>query len=82
MNLRMKTTVAAAVFTLGLAAPAFAAPLFPDVPENHWARDAVATLAAKGIVEGYPDGTFKGDRNATRWEVAMMVARLLGQMEQ
>lgn len=82
MNLRMKTAVAAAVFTLGLAAPALAAPLFPDVPENHWARDAVATLAAKGIVEGYPDGTFKGDRNATRWEVAMMVARLLGQMEQ
>lgn len=82
MNLRMKTAVAAAVFTLGIAAPAFAAPLFPDVPENHWARDAVATLAAKGIVEGYPDGTFKGDRNATRWEVAMIVARLLGQMEQ
>ena len=82
MNLRMKTAVAAAVFTLGVAAPAFAAPLFPDVPENHWARDAVATLAAKGIVEGYPDGTFKGDRNATRWEVAMIVARLLGQMEQ
>lgn len=82
MNLRMKTAVAAAVFTLGLAAPAFAAPMFPDVPENHWARDAVATLAAKGIVEGYPDGTFKGDRNATRWEVAMMIARLLGQMEQ
>ncbi|MBQ7528943.1 S-layer homology domain-containing protein [bacterium] len=82
MNLRMKTAAAAAVFTLGLAAPAFAAPLFPDVPENHWARDAVATLAAKGIVEGYPDGTFKGDRNATRWEVAMIVARLLGQMEQ
>lgn len=82
MNLRIKTSVAAAVFALGMAAPAFAAPLFPDVPENHWARDAVATLAAKGIVEGYPDGTFKGDRSATRWEVAMVVARLLAKMEQ
>lgn len=65
-----------------LAAPVTAAPLFPDVPENHWARDAVATLAARGIVEGYPDGTFKGDRAATRWEVAMVVARLLARMEQ
>jgi hypothetical protein len=62
--------------------PLAAAPLFPDVPENHWARDAVAALAAKGLVEGYPDGTFKGDRAASRWEVAMIVARLLAKMEQ
>jgi S-layer family protein len=59
-----------------------AAPLFPDVPEGHWARDAVAALAAKGLVEGYPDGTFKGDRSASRWETAMIVARLLAKMEQ
>ena len=59
-----------------------AAPLFPDVPENHWAGDAVAALAAKGLVEGYPDGTFKGDRSASRWETAMVVARLLAKMEQ
>ena len=72
----------AAVLVLALAVPAFAAPLFPDVPENHWARDAVATLAAKGLVEGYPDGTFKGDRASTRWEVAMVVARFLAKMEQ
>lgn len=65
-----------------LSSPLFAAPLFPDVPENHWAKDAVAALAAKGLVEGYPDGTFKGDRSASRWEVAMIVARLLAKMEQ
>ncbi|CAN0474385.1 unnamed protein product, partial [Phaeothamnion confervicola] len=59
------------------AMPAFAAPLFPDVKDDHWAKDAVAALAAKGLLEGYPDGTFKGDRAATRWEVAMIVARLL-----
>lgn len=59
-----------------------AAPLFPDVPDNHWAKDAVAALAAKGLVEGYPDGTFKGDRAASRWETAMIVARLLAKMEQ
>lgn len=65
-----------------LSWPAFAAPLFPDVPDNHWAKDAVAALAAKGLVEGYPDGTFKGDRSASRWETAMIVARLLAKMEQ
>ncbi|MEW6280697.1 MAG: S-layer homology domain-containing protein [Candidatus Eremiobacterota bacterium] len=65
-----------------LASPLAAAPLFPDVPDTHWARDAVAALAAKGLVEGYPDGTFKGDRAASRWEVAMIVARLLAKMEQ
>jgi hypothetical protein len=65
-----------------MALPAMAAPLFPDVPDNHWAKDAVAALAAKGLVEGYPDGTFKGDRAATRWETAMIVARLLAKMEQ
>jgi hypothetical protein len=58
-----------------------AAPLFPDVPDVHWARDAVADLAAKGILEGYPDGTFKGDRAATRWELAISIQRLLGKME-
>ncbi|MCD6310623.1 MAG: S-layer homology domain-containing protein [Candidatus Eremiobacteraeota bacterium] len=65
-----------------MMAPAMAAPLFPDVPAEHWGRDAVANLAAKGILEGYPDGTFKGDRAATRWEMAMCVARLLAKMEQ
>lgn len=75
------TFVAAAALVAG-AMPAYAAPLFPDVKDDHWAKDAVAALAAKGLLEGYPDGTFKGDRAATRWEVAMIVARLLAKMEQ
>ena len=66
---------------LGLVQAGSAAPLFPDLSEQHWARDAVRSLAAKGIIEGYPDGTFKGDRAATRFETAMMVARLLAAME-
>ena len=61
---------------------AWGAPLFPDVKDEHWAKDAVSKLAAQGLLEGYPDGTFKGDRAATRWEVAMIVARLLAKMEQ
>ncbi len=64
------------------ATQALAAPLFPDAPENHWASDALRALAAKGLVEGYPDGTFKGDRAATRYEVAMIIARLLAKEEQ
>jgi hypothetical protein len=75
----LKRTVASVLLMTSLAG---SAPLFPDVPENHWAKDAVAALAAKGLVEGYPDGTFKGDRSASRWEVAMIVARLLAKMEQ
>lgn len=82
MNKRIWTSVVAMVILFAMALPALSAPLFPDVPENHWARDAVARLAAKGLVEGYPDGTFKGDRAATRWEVAMIVARLLAKMEE
>ncbi|MFP4497534.1 MAG: S-layer homology domain-containing protein [Vulcanimicrobiota bacterium] len=62
--------------------PALAAPLFPDVQENHWASEAVADLAARGILEGYPDGTFKGDRHLTRWEMAMMIQRAMARLDQ
>jgi len=76
------TWFAAIMLIFALVAQVSAAPLFPDVKANHWAADAVAQLAAKGIVEGYPDGTFKGDRAATRWETALIVARLLAKDEQ
>jgi len=75
-------SLVAGTLLVSSAMPALAAPLFPDVKDDHWAKDAVAALAAKGLLEGYPDGTFKGDRAATRWEVAMIVARLLAKMEQ
>ena len=47
--------------------------MFPDVPENHWAYEAVATMAKSGLVKGYPDGEFKGDRSMTRYEFAQIV---------
>ena len=50
---------------------------FPDVPENHWAYDYVATLAGNGIIEGYPDGMFSGERSMTRYEFAAMFYRAL-----
>lgn len=56
---------------------AYAAPLLDDVPSDHWAQNAVASLAANGIMEGYPDGFFRGDRAMTRNEMAVVLARLL-----
>jgi S-layer family protein len=78
--MRHTAIVVAAVVMFAMVAPAFAQP-FADVPTNHWAYDAIAELAAKGLVEGYPDGTFKGDRAMTRYEMAMVVARLLARIE-
>lgn len=51
--------------------------IFPDVPENHWAYDYVATLAGNGILEGYPDGYFKGGRQMTRYEMAAVIYRAM-----
>ena len=51
--------------------------LFPDTPDNHWAYDYVATLAGNGLLEGYPDGYFKGDRPLTRYEVAAILYRAM-----
>ena len=49
----------------------------PDVPANHWAYEYVKDLADKGLVEGYPDGEFKGDRTMTRYEYAAIIYRAL-----
>lgn len=51
--------------------------LFPDVPQNHWAYEYVATLAGNGMIEGYPDGTFDGNRPMTRYEFAAMLYRAM-----
>jgi hypothetical protein len=60
---------------LALTLPVFAGP-FTDVPTDHWAYDAIDKLQAEGFVEGYPDGTFRGNRSFTRYEMAMVVARI------
>lgn len=51
--------------------------LFPDIPTNHWAYEAVSDLSRRGLVEGYPDGTFGGDRMLTRYEFAQIVYRAI-----
>ena len=65
-----------AVFMAASIGSAFAGP-FSDVPRSHWAYEAVHTLAAKGLLEGYADGKFKGAKAMTRYEMALMVARLI-----
>ena len=67
-----------AALVIGAASTTFAAANpFSDVPRDHWAYDAVTQLANDGVVEGYGDGTFRGDRNITRYEMAQMVAKAM-----
>ena len=67
---------AAAIMTANAISYAAANP-FEDVPADHWAYDAVAQLAADGVIEGYGDGTYRGDQEITRYEMAQMVARAM-----
>ena len=73
---RFLAILVSAVMIIGMALPVLASP-FSDLPDSHWAADAVKMLAALGILQGYPDGSFKGRNQATRYEVALMVARAL-----
>jgi len=72
---RILITLVLSMTALVLALPAVAGP-FTDVPTDHWAYDAIDKLQAEGFVEGYPDGTFRGNRSFTRYEMAMVVARI------
>ena len=72
-----KTLLLAAVMALGVNAGVYAANPFSDVPAGHWAYDAVNKLASEGVVEGYPDGTYGGDRLMTRYEMAQIVAKAM-----
>ncbi|NCD08916.1 MAG: S-layer homology domain-containing protein, partial [Negativicutes bacterium] len=70
-----KTLVLAMTMALGISATAFAANPFSDVPQGHWAYASINKLAAAGVVDGYPDGTFKGENLMTRYEMAQIVAK-------
>ena len=62
---------------LGADLPEDQTSMFPDVPANHWAYEAVNDMAKRGLVIGYEDGQFKGDRTMTRYEFAMIVERAI-----
>ena len=72
-----KSLVLAMAMALGVTASAYAANPFSDVPAGHWAYDSVAELAAAGVVDGYGDGTFGGDKLMTRYEMAQIVAKAM-----
>ena len=73
-------TILAATAVLGVTT-AFAANPFSDVTPDSWAYQAVSQLAQSGIVNGYPDGTFKGQNNITRYEMAQMVAKAMANQD-
>ena len=72
-----KSLVLAMAMALGVTASAYAANPFSDVPAGHWAYDSVNKLAAAGVVDGYPDGTYGGDKLMTRYEMAQIVAKAM-----
>ncbi|MCS6830894.1 MAG: S-layer homology domain-containing protein [Armatimonadota bacterium] len=55
---------------------------FKDVPPDHWAAEAVKEVVAKGIMKGFPDGTFRGEQPVTRYELAVTLARFMRQVEE
>ncbi len=69
---------AAMILTAGMAS----ANPFADVPYSHWAYDAVNLMAQKGIVQGFPDGAFKGNQQVTRYQLAMIVSKMMANVEQ
>ena len=72
----------ALVFVLGIAGTAFAAANpFTDVPAKHWAYDAVSKLAQAGILDGYGDGTYRGERLASRYELAQATAKAMARAD-
>ncbi len=71
------STFAAALIAASASTTFAAANPFEDVPIDHWAYDAIAQLAAEGVIEGYGDGTYRGDQEITRYEMAQMVARAM-----
>ena len=77
-----KILAIAAVAALTAGVSAYAANPFSDVSTDDWAYQAVSDLSDQGVVEGYPDGTFKGERNITRYELAQIIARLMAKEDQ
>ena len=77
-----KILALAAVAALTAGVSAYAANPFSDVTPDDWAFQAVSDLSTQGVVEGYPDGSFKGERNMTRYELAQIIARLMAKEDQ
>ena len=79
--MKRKMTSAFAVAAMMGVATAFAVNPFSDVPSDSWAYQAVDQLATAGIINGYPDGTFKGQKDITRFEMAQMIAKAMANQD-
>ena len=76
------TSILTTALVIGATTTTFAASNpFSDVPADHWAYDAVTQLAADGVIEGYGDDTFRGQRNITRYEMAQMIAKAMARTD-
>lgn len=80
MNKKFSVLIAM-LLVVALAVPTSAA-VFTDVSSDHWAYEAVNRLVAAGVISGYPDGTFKGDKNLSRYEIAVVVDRVLDRVSE
>ncbi len=81
VRLALATGLAVALLA-GAERGAVLATPFSDVPANHWAYQYIQSLAADGVIDGYPDGKFKGDRPLTRYEMAVVVARVIAKLQE
>ena len=82
MSKKILISAITTALVVGAASTTFAAANpFSDVPADSWAYDAVATLAADGVVDGYPDGTYKGQNTMTRYEMAQIIARAMAKTD-
>lgn len=77
---RQFATMLASTAVLGVTT-AFAANPFSDVTPDSWAYQSVSQLASAGIINGYPDGTFKGQKDITRFEMAQMIAKAMANQD-
>ena len=82
MNKKFLTAALAAALSCTTVSAFAAANPFADVPRDHWAYDAVAELADEGVIEGYGDGTYRGENEITRYEMAQMVAKAMAKEDQ
>jgi hypothetical protein len=79
----MKTAILATIILAALLArPAISADQFKDVPKDHWAAESVQIVKADGVMQGYPDATFKGNKAVTRYELAAALERMIAFIEQ
>lgn len=79
--MNIKSIIASSAMIIAGAAIA-SADMFTDVPSTHWAYQAVSSLSEQGIIDGFPDNTFKGNQNVTRYQLALITAKLLAKVEQ